>query len=267
MPGTFDHTIVSRVQQANDIIDVIGEHISLKRKGREMVGMCPFHDDHRPSLNVSSVKQIFKCFACGAGRGEGDGLRLLSGPVVDSDLVAAHWTPHLDFTGPDGRIPPRILWGALDCPGVWAIIRDSGVVMYLGRLTAEVDDDLEPGTPCTVIGWPMGWEGRKAFAVLPITEYEKLLAEADDARDLEIAAARDGAEAYPAAVAERIFAGESPLRVFRKYRGLTQTELAGRAGLGQNVVSRIESGKKTGTVSTLAALAKALGVTVDDLID
>ena len=67
MPGVFDQTIVSRVQQANDIVDVIGEHVSLKKKGREMVGLCPFHDDHRPSLNVNTAKQIFKCFACGAG--------------------------------------------------------------------------------------------------------------------------------------------------------------------------------------------------------
>ena len=110
-------------------------------------------------------------------------------------------------------------------------------------------------------------KGRKAFAVLPISEYEKLLAAADDARDLAIAVAEAGAEIFPAAAAERIFAGEQPLRVFRDHRGLTQTELAGRAGVGQDVVSRIESGKMTGMVDTLAALAKALGVTVDDLID
>jgi DNA primase len=67
MPGTFDHTLVSKVQEANDIVDVISEHVSLKKKGREMVGLCPFHDDHRPSLNVNADKQIFKCFACGAG--------------------------------------------------------------------------------------------------------------------------------------------------------------------------------------------------------
>ncbi len=67
MPGTFDHTIVSRVQEANDIVDVISEHVSLAKKGREMVGLCPFHDDHRPSMNVNADKQIFKCFACGAG--------------------------------------------------------------------------------------------------------------------------------------------------------------------------------------------------------
>lgn len=67
MAGTFDHTIVSRIQEANDIVDVISEHVSLAKKGKEMVGLCPFHDDHRPSMNVNTDKQIFKCFACGAG--------------------------------------------------------------------------------------------------------------------------------------------------------------------------------------------------------
>ena len=67
MAGGFDISIVNQVQQANDIVDMVGEHISLAKKGREMVGLCPFHDDHRPSMYVNSVKQIFKCFACGAG--------------------------------------------------------------------------------------------------------------------------------------------------------------------------------------------------------
>ncbi|MEA3224367.1 MAG: DNA primase [Planctomycetota bacterium] len=67
MAGMFDNSVVLQVQQANDIVDVIGEHVNLKKKGREMVGLCPFHADHRPSMNVSIVKQIFKCFACGAG--------------------------------------------------------------------------------------------------------------------------------------------------------------------------------------------------------
>jgi DNA primase len=74
MPGLYDHAVISRVQQANDIVDVVGEHVSLKRKGREMVGLCPFHEDHKPSMNVSTTKQIFKCFACGAG---GDVLKFI----------------------------------------------------------------------------------------------------------------------------------------------------------------------------------------------
>jgi len=67
MAGGFDFSIVNQVQQANDIVDIVSEHISLTKKGREMVGLCPFHDDHRPSMYVNSTKQIFKCFACGAG--------------------------------------------------------------------------------------------------------------------------------------------------------------------------------------------------------
>jgi DNA primase len=63
----FDQGVVSQVQQANDIVDVISEHVNLVKKGREMVGLCPFHEDHRPSMNVNAVKQIFKCFSCGAG--------------------------------------------------------------------------------------------------------------------------------------------------------------------------------------------------------
>jgi DNA primase len=63
----FDTSIITRVQQANDIVDVIGEHLSLVKKGKELVGLCPFHTDHRPSMYVNPTKQIFKCFACGAG--------------------------------------------------------------------------------------------------------------------------------------------------------------------------------------------------------
>ncbi|MGD9110254.1 MAG: DNA primase, partial [Phycisphaerales bacterium] len=67
MALSFDQTTISRVQQASDIVELVGEHLSLVKKGREMVGLCPFHDDHKPSLYVNPAKQIFKCFACGAG--------------------------------------------------------------------------------------------------------------------------------------------------------------------------------------------------------
>ena len=58
---------IEKVLAANDIVAVIGDHLSLQNKGREMVGLCPFHDDAKPSMTVSPQKQIFKCFACGAG--------------------------------------------------------------------------------------------------------------------------------------------------------------------------------------------------------
>ena len=63
----FDNNTISRIQQSTDIVDIVSEHLSLTRKGKEFVGLCPFHQDNRPSMYVSPVKQIFKCFACSAG--------------------------------------------------------------------------------------------------------------------------------------------------------------------------------------------------------
>lgn len=58
---------VRRVRDATDIVRMIGEHVALKPRGREYVGRCPFHDDHRPSMYVVPAKGIFHCFVCGAG--------------------------------------------------------------------------------------------------------------------------------------------------------------------------------------------------------
>ncbi|QOI98959.1 MAG: DNA primase [Phycisphaeraceae bacterium] len=56
-----------RVKDATDIAQLIAEHVALKPKGREYVGLCPFHDDRRPSMYVVPAKRIFHCFVCGAG--------------------------------------------------------------------------------------------------------------------------------------------------------------------------------------------------------
>lgn len=56
-----------RVLDATDIVRLIGDHLALKKKGREYVGLCPFHDDHKPSMCVVPHKQIFHCFSCEAG--------------------------------------------------------------------------------------------------------------------------------------------------------------------------------------------------------
>lgn len=56
-----------RVRDASDIVRIVGEHVALKPKGREYVGLCPFHDDHNPSMRVVPTKGIFHCFVCGTG--------------------------------------------------------------------------------------------------------------------------------------------------------------------------------------------------------
>ncbi|CAG0955089.1 DNA primase [Phycisphaerales bacterium] len=61
-----DNRDVERVKDASDIVRVIGEVVSLKPNGREFRCLCPFHDDHNPSMYVVPGKQIFNCFVCGA---------------------------------------------------------------------------------------------------------------------------------------------------------------------------------------------------------
>src|SRR5215510_672767 len=59
--------IWSQIRDACNIVELVGEHVALKRAGREFKGLCPFHDDRRPSMSVVPHKQIFHCFVCGTG--------------------------------------------------------------------------------------------------------------------------------------------------------------------------------------------------------
>jgi DNA primase len=61
------HEEKERVRDACDIVRIIGEHVSLKAHGREYLCLCPFHDDHKPSMTVVPSKQIFHCFVCQTG--------------------------------------------------------------------------------------------------------------------------------------------------------------------------------------------------------
>ena len=58
---------IEQIQAANDIVDVVGSYIALKRAGAVFKARCPFHDERTPSFTVNPQRQIFKCFGCGAG--------------------------------------------------------------------------------------------------------------------------------------------------------------------------------------------------------
>lgn len=67
MAGHIPEELVEEVRKANDIVDVVGEHVSLKKKGRNYFGLCPFHGENTPSFSVTQDKQIYHCFGCGKG--------------------------------------------------------------------------------------------------------------------------------------------------------------------------------------------------------
>ncbi|MCF2602599.1 DNA primase [Parabacteroides distasonis] len=63
----IDQATIDRILEAANIVDVVSEFVTLRKRGVNYVGLCPFHADKSPSFYVSPAKNICKCFACGAG--------------------------------------------------------------------------------------------------------------------------------------------------------------------------------------------------------
>ena len=98
-------------------------------------------------------------------------------------------------------------------------------------------------------------------------EYDRLLEAAEDLADLQTydRAKAAGGEGLPHAFMVRLIEGDSPVRVFRDCRGLSQAEAARRAGVHRVQLHVIEAGKNHGSVDALKAIATALDVALDDI--
>ncbi len=119
-----------------------------------------------------------------------------------------------------------------------------------------------------------GADGQTQFVVLPAESYALLLQTVEAARDLmnvrttldtNIVDKMGGKNGVPATVAHRIADGGNPVRVWRGNRGLKAVALARTAGISPAYLSEIETGKKDGTFRTMAAIARVLNVSLDDL--
>jgi DNA primase len=66
-PSPLRDDVKERVREAIDIVDVVGSYISLRRQGKAMTGLCPWHDDGRPSLQVNPDRQTYRCWVCDIG--------------------------------------------------------------------------------------------------------------------------------------------------------------------------------------------------------
>lgn len=85
-----------------------------------------------------------------------------------------------------------------------------------------------------------------------------------DAAKAELEKGED--ELIPSEVVFAIIDGENPIKVWREYRGLTQQQLAGAARISKPYLSQIETGKRTGSTEILSAIAKALDVSLDQIV-
>ena len=109
------------------------------------------------------------------------------------------------------------------------------------------------------------------YATLPRAEFEAMRERLEDMADVAAAneimgAVADGTEAIlPAEFVDRMLAGESPVRLWREHREISQSELARRSGIHRVNLGHIEAGRRGTSVETLKRLAEALDVTMDDL--
>lgn len=67
MPGRISDDLIEDIRASNDIVGLISEYVPLKKQGKNYVGLCPFHQEKKPSFSVSPQRQIFHCFGCGMG--------------------------------------------------------------------------------------------------------------------------------------------------------------------------------------------------------
>lgn len=114
-------------------------------------------------------------------------------------------------------------------------------------------------------------DGKPEWAVIPYVVYKRLEEDAEmlqDIRDYDEAkrAIDAGEELVPSEVTYAILDGKNPIRVWREYRSLTQRQLAETAGISIPYLSQIESGKRKGTTEILNAIARALSLTLDDIV-
>lgn len=112
----------------------------------------------------------------------------------------------------------------------------------------------------------------ETMVVLSQADYEALVDAASDAADgaairrFNERLASGEEELLPAAMVDRIIAGESPLRVWREHRSMTAKALADAAGIAPAFLSQIETGKREGGIETLKRIAAALNVALDDIV-
>ena len=114
--------------------------------------------------------------------------------------------------------------------------------------------------------------GKPEWAVLPYEEYLHLIEQAEmleDIRDYDAAKAaieRGEEELIPSEIVFAILDGENPIKVWRKFRQLTQQQLAEEVGISKPYLSQIETGKRRGTTEVITTIAKVLDISIDELI-
>ena len=130
---------IEEVKQRTDIVDVVSEHITLKKRGKDYMGLCPFHEEKSPSFSVSPGKQLYHCFGCNAS---GDAIKFLMelGKQSFTEAVTSLAYRYNIPLGEDAGKPVSAANSRLDNPP-----QQKGCT--LARLLAPATDSPQPQQP------------------------------------------------------------------------------------------------------------------------
>ena len=131
---------------------------SLEEAVRASDGYSGLHEHPFPS-----------CYCCGPRRAEGDGLRIFPGPLPEG-ILAAPWTPRPAHCDAEGRATLETLWGASDCPALWALMHaepaETGRCVVTGTMRLRRLAPVVGGEPHVIAAWKVGESGRRLEAAV-----------------------------------------------------------------------------------------------------
>lgn len=112
--GPISEQFIDNLKARADLVEIVAEHVQLKKAGREFKGRCPFHDDRTPSFTVSPDKQVFNCFGCQAAGGVIDFIMKIDGKTfpeaVESLADRLGASVEREEFGGQRRSPPLSKW-------------------------------------------------------------------------------------------------------------------------------------------------------------
>ena len=110
---------------------------------------------------------------------------------------------------------------------------------------------------------------KREWAILPINEFTDVLERLEDLQDhIEIQERiAEGGETFPGELIFTICEGKNPIKAYREYRSLSQVELAEAVKVSKQYISQLETGERDGSIKVLKAIAQALKVDLDDLVE
>jgi DNA-binding XRE family transcriptional regulator len=133
------------------------------------------------------------------------------------------------------------------------------IKVWIGSRSSKKQDVIIPPRVGAELQVVKNREDAQWVALTP-WQYEELLERAEDAAAVAAYRKTRGEEAFPAEILDQMLAGETPLRVWRRHRGMTQQELASKIGISKSHLSEVESGKGEFSLATLRKAAEAMGI-------